>query len=153
MYSLVKRQCEVEILPLARDQKLAVFSYSPLGAGMLTGKYSQSKNITARLNDKKYYKQRYDDEEYFLTARRFCSFAENAGYDPVSLAIAWVMKHPEITAPIIGGRNVGQLETGLKALELEIDDFLYEKIAGLSRTPAPAHDRLEETRDANNLLR
>lgn len=154
MYSLLKRQAEVEILPLAVDQKLGVISYSPVGAGILTGKYdSVQDDEPVRLKDKRYYNQRYQQQHYFETARGFAKLAEELNCDSAPLAIRWVMKHEAVTAPIIGARNLGQLKINLQALKIGMDRALYEKIANVSWRPAPAHDRLEEQIDSQNLLR
>jgi aryl-alcohol dehydrogenase-like predicted oxidoreductase len=62
----------------------------------------------------------------------------------VSAAIAWVAAHPAITAPIIGARNLDQLEASLASVDVAMTPELRREIADLSRTPAPATDRLEE---------
>ena len=154
MYSLVKRQAEVEILPMALDQKLGVVSYSPIGAGVLTGKYQDSeKEVVGRLHQKRYYQQRYDNQIYFDTAKRFVTLAQELGHDPAPLAIRWVMAHPAVTAPIIGARNVEQLRSSLQAVSIPMTDELYHRVAALSPSPAPANDRLEEQLDQANVLR
>ena len=63
---------------------------------------------------------------------------------PVTLAVAWAGTHPAVTSPIIGARNLEQLEPSLMAADLELDTAFYKQISALSRTPAPATDRLEE---------
>jgi aryl-alcohol dehydrogenase-like predicted oxidoreductase len=145
MYNLAKRQAEVEILPLASDQGLGVISYSPLGGGLLTGKYGPSKRPkSGRLIDNKMYAKRYGDAEVFDTAGRLSHLAEDHGIAPATLAVAWVAAHPAITAPIIGARNVVQLEASLAAAEYDMTDELYAQIGELSPVPPPATDRAEE---------
>ncbi len=145
MYNLVKRQAEVEILPLAQAERIGVISYSPLGAGLLTGKYgAQRKPEQGRIVDNKAYAQRYSLPVYFEVAERFTAHAEERGVNPVSLAVAWVMSHSAITAPIIGARNVQQLEASLAALEIEMTPEWRDEISALSVEPPPATDRLEE---------
>ncbi|HTL52008.1 MAG TPA: aldo/keto reductase, partial [Planctomycetota bacterium] len=77
MYNLIKRQCEVEILPMAQTEKIGVISYSPLAAGMLTGKFRNS-GITAgaRLADNPMYVARYSEESYLRDANRFADYAD-----------------------------------------------------------------------------
>lgn len=104
MYNLLRRQAEVEILPLAQAENLGVITYSPLAAGMLTGKY---------------------------------------GVKPATLALAWVAAHPGVTAPIVGARNLAQLEDSLAALDVEVPAELRTQVSQLSPTPAPATDRTE----------
>ncbi len=145
MYSLLKRQCEVEILPMARARNLGVISYSPLEAGMLTGKFRQ-KPIAAgvRLADNKMYVARYSEESYLRDGNRFADFAEKKGVPPAALAVAWVMHHPAITAPILGARNLEQLNGSLAALEVDMTPDGRAEISALTPTPPPATDRLEE---------
>ena len=145
MYSLVKRQAEVEILPLAKSEKLGVISYSPLGAGLLTGKYGVSRRPDGgRLIEHPIYKLRFREGWMYETADKYTAFARENGYDPVSLAVAWVAAHPAITAPIIGARNLSQLEGSLNSLEIEMTPDLRAAISALSVDPPVATDRTEE---------
>ncbi|MBU1187373.1 MAG: aldo/keto reductase [Acidobacteria bacterium] len=145
MYNLVKRQAEIEILPQALSEGLAVFPYSPLGGGLLTGKYSSSHPPEqGRLINNAMYKTRYGLNWMEETAARYTEFAENLGLNPVSLAIAWSASHPAVTAPIIGARNTAQLRDCLKALEIDMGGGLREKVSALSPEPAPSTDRNEE---------
>jgi aryl-alcohol dehydrogenase-like predicted oxidoreductase len=145
MYNLVKRQAEVEILPLARAEGLGVISYGPVGGGLLSGKYrGEARPDGARLVTNEEYRQRYDERWFYETAERFCAFAEDRGVHPVSLAVAWVAFHPNITCPIIGARSAAQLSASLEAVEIDMTPDLWREIAALSRTPPPATDRLEE---------
>ncbi|MEP3278284.1 MAG: aldo/keto reductase [Stappiaceae bacterium] len=145
MYNLVKRQAEVEILPLAQSEDMAVISYSPLGGGLLTGKYAGGASTGAgRLKDNAMYASRYGEEWVYDVAKSFSAYASAGGHDPVSLAIAWVGAHPGITSPIIGARNTRQLEPALRSANIEVTSDLYEEIAALSPTPSPATDRSEE---------
>lgn len=145
MYNLVKRQVEAEILPLAEAEGLGVITYSPLGGGLLAGKYGPGKRPNVgRVIDKKEYALRYGEEWMMETAGAFTEFANRMNVHPVSLAVAWVKAHPAITAPIIGARSVEQLEPSLKSLEIDMTPELRDEISRLSRTPPPATDRLEE---------
>jgi aryl-alcohol dehydrogenase-like predicted oxidoreductase len=145
MYNLAKRQAEVELLPMAQSENLGVLSYSPLGGGLLTGKYGVGTRPDAgRLVENPMYQTRYGADVHYQVAERFADFAETHGYDPVPLAVAWVQSHPAVTAPIIGGRTLDQLEGSLAALDLEMTPELREAISDLAPTPPPATDRVEE---------
>lgn len=147
MYSLAKRQAEVEILPLAQAENLGVIPYSPLGGGLLTGKYGRGKKPEAgRLVDNAMYARRYHSETHYEVADRFVQHAHDRGVPPASLAVAWVMSHPAVTAPIIGARNLEQLESSLAALEIAITPAWRDEISALSPTPPPATDRSENLR-------
>jgi aryl-alcohol dehydrogenase-like predicted oxidoreductase len=145
MYNLVKRQAEVELLPLAEAENLAVLSYSPLAAGLLTGKYSGvNEPETGRLISNAIYQNRYGEPWMNEVGERFVAYAKQYGIDPTPLAIAWVASHPAITSVILGARNVKQLEKCLEVMNLELKKDEVEQISALSRTPAPATDRTEE---------
>lgn len=145
MYNLYKRTAEIELLPMAHAEGLAVTPYSPLGGGLLTGKYGASKRPDAgRIVDNPMYVERYGDPGAFALAEAFAALAEERGIHPVTLAVAWVAAHPAVTAPLIGGRSVEQLAPALAAGALELDDELYAAVRALSPTPPPATDRNEE---------
>lgn len=146
MYNLVKRQAEVEILPMAHSEGLAVLPYSPLGGGLLSGKYGKSGTSgSGRIRANAMYTTRYGDPDNFAVAQRFVALAEELGTHPVTLAIAWVRSHPSVTAPLIGARNLEQLEPALAAADFAMSDELRERISALSKAPPPATDRNEES--------
>lgn len=150
MYNLVKRQAEVELLPMAQAENLAVVPYSPSAGGLLTGKYSKEQHPEkGRLVENKMYQVRYGEDGYLDTAERFTEFARQHGFEPVSLAVAWVAAHPAVTAPIVGARNVPQLEGALKAVDIKMTPELRAEISALSPEPPPATDRNEERTSFN----
>ena len=144
MYNLVKRQAEVEILPMAEANGIGVIPYSPAAAGLLSGKYSGQ--ASGRLKTNKMYEARYGEPWVFEVAEKFVALCKQRGLHPVSTAVAWVGAHPAITAPIIGARNLEQLKDSLGAANVDMTPALRAEITALSRTPPPATDRLEELR-------
>jgi aryl-alcohol dehydrogenase-like predicted oxidoreductase len=145
MYNLAKRQAEVEILPLAADQRIGVIPYSPLGGGLLTGKYAASDpGPDARLAVNPAYAKRYGDPMHHEVAGRLVAYASEVGTHPATLAVAWVRSHPAVTAPIIGARNLEQLRPSLAAGELDLDDEARAALTALTPPVPPAHDRTEE---------
>lgn len=145
MYNLVKRQAEVELLPLAQAAGLGVIPYSPLGGGLLTGKYGVGQRPDAgRLVENAMYQKRYGDEEHYAVAERFTQYAQDRGYHPATLAVAWVMSHPAVTAPIIGARSLAQLEPSLAAADVAMTPAWRAEISALSAAPSVATDRSEE---------
>jgi aryl-alcohol dehydrogenase-like predicted oxidoreductase len=145
MYSLVKRQAEVEILPMALSENLGVVPYSPLAGGLLSGKYGVNRRPeSGRLTSHKISQARYGAPHYYEAADRFTAFARERGHDPAALAIAWVGGHPAVTAPIIGARNVTQLRACLMAADIAMTASLREEISALSPEPPPATDWNEE---------
>jgi len=145
MYNLVKRTAEIEILPMARSEGLAVTPYSPLGGGLLSGRYGTDRRPeSGRIVDNEMYATRYGAPWVFEVAERFTALANERGVHPVTLAVAWVARHPAVTCPLIGARSLEQLEPALAAADLAMDDALYAEITALSPAPPPATDRNEE---------
>lgn len=145
MYNLVKRQAEVEILPMAQAEQVGVIPYSPLGGGLLTGKYGRERRPdSGRLVVNEMYQTRYGADWIYDVADDFTQFAQEHGYDPAALAVAWVGSHPAVTAPIIGARNLEQLAGSLNSMNIPMTAELRAEIAALSPEPPPATDRNEE---------
>ena len=152
MYNLVKRQAEVEILPMAEAHEIAVIPYSPAAGGLLSGKYAAggagaggaAGGEGSRLHANRMYRVRYEEEWMHDTARRFASFCRERGLHPVGAAVAWAGAHPAVTAPIIGARNLDQLRASLDSVSIDMTPALRAEISALSRTPPPATDRSEE---------
>ncbi len=151
MYNLVKRQAEVELLPMAVANGVGVMPYSPGAAGILSGKYrgqAVAGGNSGRLKTNKMYEARYGEAWTFEVAESFVAFCKDRGLHPVSAAIAWVGAHPAVTAPIIGARNLDQLKDSLASVKIDMTPALRAEIAELSPTPPPATDRLEEQKVA-----
>jgi aryl-alcohol dehydrogenase-like predicted oxidoreductase len=120
-------------------------TYNPLGAGVLTGKYGKDrKSDSGRLMESDMYQKRYSQQWMFEAAVRFNEFAKAGDFHPVSLAVAWVTHHSAVTAPIIGARNIEQLEDSIKSMDISMTQELYDQISGITPKPPPATDRLEE---------
>lgn len=145
MYNLVKRQAEVELLPMAQAEGLGVLIYSPVAAGLLTGKYKKLDDpISGRLAENKFYQARYNRADYHKTAENFVQFCREMGWQSSTVAISWAASHPAVTAPIVGARNLAQMESSLAALDFKLEPHLRDEISALSDTPPLATDRLDE---------
>ena len=142
MYNLVKRQAEVEILPMADDLDILVAPYSPLGGGLLTGKYA--KGEAGRLTQDDRYAARYAPDVMHQAAVGLSDLAADMGMHPATLAVAWVAAHPTGPSPIISGRSAEQLAPSLAAITYDMPADVYAKVTALSPTPPPATDRIEE---------
>jgi aryl-alcohol dehydrogenase-like predicted oxidoreductase len=149
MYNLVKRQAEVEILPLALSERLAVCPYSPIAAGLLTGKYLRGEG--GRIKDHPMYMERYKREEYSETAAQFVGYAQQHNLTPSALATRWVIDHPAVTSAIIGARNIEQLNQALECTEFRLSPEQRAEITALSIDPPLATDR-EPTAIAMGML-
>jgi aryl-alcohol dehydrogenase-like predicted oxidoreductase len=144
MYNLLKRQAEVELFPLALEEKLAVFPYNPLAGGVLSGKYLEGAS-EGRLLSVRTYQLRYGTPETpNSTVSSFVAYAKERGLHPVSLALSWAASHPAVTAPILGARSVAQLEPALQSLDISMTEDLRTDLSSLSLEPPPATDRIDE---------
>lgn len=142
MYNLVKRQAEVEILPMAAREGMAVLPYSPLGGGLLSGKYSVGG--TGRLTEDGRYRARYGARWMHDAAAALSALGAELGQPAAALAVAWCAAHPAVSAPIVSASRSEQLAPSLGAADLALDRDLYARMAALTPTPPPATDRLEE---------
>ena len=142
MHSLVKRQAEVEIFPMCVDQGLEIVPYSPLGGGLLTGKYARGE--TGRLTEDAMYAARYNVDWMREAAANLARMAQDLGTEAATLAVAWAMAHPARPRPIVSARSAAQLGPSLAALDFDMTADLYAQITALSVTPPPATDRIEE---------
>lgn len=141
MYNLVKRQAEVEILPMCASENIAVVPYSPLGGGLLTGKYNHGQE--GRLTHDAMYRSRYGQDWMHAAAVALGELADEIGVSAITLAIAWVAHNPAVTAPILSASRVDQLAPSLAAIGLRLDDAVYARLTALTPTPPPATDRSE----------
>ncbi|MGB7318817.1 MAG: aldo/keto reductase [Planktotalea sp.] len=142
MYNLVKRQAEVEILPMCLNQGVACAPYSPLGGGLLTGKYANGG--AGRIKTDQRYSERYSLPYMAQTAAELSQLAAELDVNPATLAAAWVARHDTAPMPILSARSAQQLTPSLDAITFQMDDDLYKRIAALSPAPPPATDRWEE---------
>jgi aryl-alcohol dehydrogenase-like predicted oxidoreductase len=144
-YSLIERTVERDLLPMARHFDLAVTPWSPLGSGLLSGKY-------ASVADGGKPDHRLSEGSHRLTernlaiARAVSEVAGEIGATPAQVALAWVCRQPGVQIPIIGARRVDQLKDNLACLEVVIPDAMMAKLDEVSRVePGFPHDFL--TRD------
>jgi aryl-alcohol dehydrogenase-like predicted oxidoreductase len=150
MYNLLKRQAEVEILPMAQALNVAIVPYSPTAGGLLTGKYRGGvRPDGARLATNAMYKTRYADTGYWSAADGFAALAAELGHSPAALAVAWVASHPAVTSVLLGARNGEQLSDTLAAADLVLDDATRARISALTPEPPPATDRSDERTENN----
>ncbi len=121
-YSLLDRSDEKEMFPLCEDQRLGYTPFSPLAGGWLTGKYKRDEPFPTRsrmtMRPEPY--QQLLDDRIFDGLDKLRAHAAERGTDMASLALAWVMSHPLVTAPILGPRKPEQLEPTRRAMEIKI---------------------------------
>ena len=145
MYNLLKRQAEVEILPMAEALELAVVPYGPTAGGLLTGKYvGRARPDGTRFGTDAMYQARYADAANWAAAEAFAGLAGELGHGPATLSVAWVASHPAVTSVLLGARTVAQLEETLAAADLDLGQDVRARITALTPAPPLATDRSEE---------
>ena len=132
-YSLLFRQIERELLPLALEDGLGVIPYNPLAGGLLTGKHKGDSAPTpgTRFTMGKtagMYQSRYWNEREFSTVAALQSLAAEAGIPLTTLAVAWTLANPAITAPLLGASRPEQLDDSLAAASYKLDPALKQKL-------------------------
>jgi len=119
-YNLIFRTFERDLLPMAKEEGIAVIPYNPLAGGLLTGKHAAAnappegtRFTLGRAGAM--YQQRYWHDRQFEAVREIGKVAEEAGLSLATLAVAWVIANPAITAPIVGASRPEQLKDSLAA--------------------------------------
>jgi aryl-alcohol dehydrogenase-like predicted oxidoreductase len=131
-YSLLVRGVERDVLPVCALYGMGVIPWSPLAGGWLSGRYRKGGDAPGSTRAQRI-PQRYDlslpeNQRKLEAADAFARLAEEAGISLIHLAIAFVLRHPAVTAPIIGPRTMEQLESQLGAADVELDDELLDRI-------------------------
>ncbi|MGH9455480.1 MAG: aldo/keto reductase [Terriglobia bacterium] len=133
-YSLVARDLEHELLPLCREEGLAVLPWSPLSGGFLTGKYRRDKSAPKDARRAGFDFPPIDQARGYDAVDALEQVAQNTGTSIARVALAWVLAQPGVTSVIIGANKDAQLEDNLKAAELELTE---DQISRLSAATAP----------------
>jgi aryl-alcohol dehydrogenase (NADP+) len=137
-YSLLFRQFERDLFPLAQEEGLAVIPYNPLAGGMLTGKYKvgmqpQEGTRFTLGNAGARYQERYWHERELAVASSFAETAQQHGVVPAQAAIAWVLANPAITSVIIGASKPAQLSDSIAAAGLALPPEFAARLDELTR--------------------
>jgi aryl-alcohol dehydrogenase-like predicted oxidoreductase len=136
-YSLIKREVEAEILPYCLERNIGVIVYAPMQSGLLTGAMTPER--AANLPDNDWRKSNSEFQEPRLSrnlklVELLKQIGQQHGRSPGEAAIAWTLRHPAVTAAIVGGRNAKQVEGTIGAADYrlsaeeigKIDTFLRE---------------------------
>jgi len=121
-YSLLERGIEREVVPAASALGIGILPWSPLGRGVLTGKYRHGIPVDSRgsIAESAGWVQVYLDERGRRIVDALATAADGLGASPAEVALAWVRDRPGVVAPILGARTSQQLLIGLAAEELEL---------------------------------
>ncbi len=136
-YSLLERGIEREIVPAAQAVGMGILPWSPLGRGVLTGKYRHSMPIDSRGANAETaaWVQVYLDERGRRIVDALATAAEGLGASPTEVALAWLRDRPGVVAPVLGARTTNQLIAALASEELELPE---EILTALDDVSAPA---------------
>jgi len=140
-YSLLFREIERELLPLAVEDRLGVLAYNPLAGGLLTGKHSFNAGPAHGTrftlgNSAQRYQDRYWHEREFRTVEQLrdavAGTAAGSNIPLTTAAVAWVLANPAVTSAIIGASRPEQLDDTLRAAELRLDPALKQRLDDLT---------------------
>ena len=121
-YNLVYREEEREMLPLCRDQGIAVIPWSPLARGFLAGNRNRDTHgDTTRAQTDQFAHDLYYAQSDFAIADRVAELAKRRHVKPMQIALAWVLSKPDVTAPIVGASKLPHLEELVAALDIRLD--------------------------------
>jgi aryl-alcohol dehydrogenase-like predicted oxidoreductase len=133
-YNLLERGAEVEILPQAVAEGVAITTYRPLVMGLLAGKYRPGQPLPADSRGQTDARIPGWLAQYGEAIARFRRFAEDRGLHPAQVAIAWVRYSPAVTAPIVGVSSWQQLDATLAAFEFDLTAEEYAEVTGMFDT-------------------
>jgi aryl-alcohol dehydrogenase-like predicted oxidoreductase len=123
IYNLDNRMVELEVIPACRHYGLGLIPWSPLGGGLLGGALQKSKS--GRRNDKNFTKQVEDKR---VQLEKYETLCNEIGHPPSEVALAWLLHNPIVTAPIIGPRTIEQLESAVRAADIQLDEEILKKL-------------------------
>jgi aryl-alcohol dehydrogenase-like predicted oxidoreductase len=130
-YSILVRAVESDVLPVCQQFGMGVLSWSPLAGGWLSGQFGEGKANKSRRSAM--VPDRYDlslpgNRRKVEVVTELAKVADEAGLTLIELALAFVLAHPAVTAPIIGPRTMEQLESQLSAVEHRLSDEVLDRI-------------------------
>ncbi|QFG19917.1 aldo/keto reductase [Actinomadura sp. WMMB 499] len=140
-YSLLRRDIEREVVPAVVDAGAGLLPWSPLGRGVLTGKYRTGIPAGSRAAGAQYgdFVLPYLDEECGRIVESVVTAAEGLGVSPLSVALAWVRDRPGVAAPIVGARTAAQLSAALESEDLTLPGEIRAALDDVSdMSPPPA---------------
>lgn len=138
-YSLVNRRVEAEVLPAAAALGLGILPWSPLGRGVLTGKYRHGTPADSRAASPHFasFVGSYLTERTSRVVEAVARAAEGLDWSPLEVALAWVRDRPGVTAPIVGARTAAQLRGSLTIEDVELPPEIVAALDDVSSDTVP----------------
>lgn len=129
-YNLLQREIETDLLPLCVDQQIGITSYSPLGAGFLTGKYRRGGDVPqgTRFDIIPGHQPIYFTDPGFRILEGLSELSRETGRSMIDLSLAWVLHRPDITSMLIGARSPSHVDQALNAERVGISDDLRTRL-------------------------
>jgi aryl-alcohol dehydrogenase-like predicted oxidoreductase len=131
-YSILVRGIEADVLPVCREYGMGVIPWSPLAGGWLTGRYRKDQELPtsrrAALVPHRYDMSLPGNQAKLAAVEQLAQLAEQTGISLIHMALAFLIRHPAVTAAIIGPRTMEQLESQLGADEVELSDEVLDRI-------------------------
>jgi aryl-alcohol dehydrogenase-like predicted oxidoreductase len=124
IYNLLVRDVEREVLPAAQAYGLGVIPWSPLQGGLLGGVIRKENEGVRRLEGR----AKETLEKLRPQIEQYEAFADELGYEPGDVALAWLLAQPAVTAPIVGPRTMEQLDAAVRAVDVQLDDKALAKL-------------------------
>lgn len=131
-YSMLRREIEAETLPYCRANNIGVIVYSPMQSGLLTGSWTRERHAALPADDWRREKNKHFQEPNFSRNLRLVeelrAIGDEHGQSPGAVAIAWTLRHPAVTAAIVGARKPGQLSDLVTAGQWRLSETEIERI-------------------------
>jgi len=121
-YNILDRRIERELIPFAQTYGVAIIPWSPLAGGLLTGKYTSPKSGPPGSRYEKGLPESRATQHALEVVSEVCRLAEAKGVTPSALSLAWCLRRPGVTAPIIGPRTLEHLKDNLTALDVTLTE-------------------------------
>ena len=139
-YSLLNRIYEVGLAEITHRENVGLLAYSPLGFGMLTGKYAEGTPADSRLGLYGDWFTRYSNKPSIDAVSKYINLAREFSITPTQLALAFVNSRPFLTSNIIGATKMSQLEENIDSIEVSLNTEILEAIEEIhvsNPNPAP----------------
>ncbi|WMX45678.1 aldo/keto reductase [Streptomyces roseicoloratus] len=136
LYNLYERRAEMEVIPAAQDYGLGVIPWSPLHGGLLGGVLKKEAGGKRRTEGRA--AETVADPTVRAKFQAYEDLLDKHGLEPGEVGLAWLLTRPGVTGPIVGPRTVEQLESALRALELELSDELLTGLDEIFPGPGPS---------------
>ena len=133
-YSLLQRGIEREVIPAASDLGVGIMAWSPLGRGVLTGKYRHSTPADSRAATSHFsaFITPYLNDRSRAIVDSVCTAAEGLGITPIDVALSWICARPQVSTAVVGARTAAQLRVVLKSISAQLPDGIHEALNEVS---------------------